>query len=164
MVCRIRPATFAELPLVVDLAVEMVLASRSELRPEVSDLAILQARRRNLGTLEELLELPEGAVLVAVNERDAILGHVIVMGNQIDTVSELPQAWVYDLSVRPEFWGQGIGRALMEAAEEFARSLGLEWIGLGVTVANHRAVRFYEEIGYEKERFQMIKRLPEETA
>ncbi len=47
----------------------------------------------------------------------------------------------------------------MGRAEDFARSLGLDWIGLGVTQANQRALSFYQEIGYGIERVQMVKRL-----
>lgn len=163
MAFRIRRATADDVPAVLELAVQMVLASRSALRPEVSDEAIVRARRHNLGELRSLLDLPDGALFVAVDEQDAPIGHVILMGNNIDTVSELPQAWVYDVSVRRDWWGQGVGRQLMEVAEGFAASLGLEWIGLGVTAANERALGFYEELGYRVERFQMAKRLEKKT-
>jgi GNAT superfamily N-acetyltransferase len=156
---RIRPAALADIPTVTELAVEMVLTSRSDLRPEVSDQTIYQARRNNLAHLEEILDLPEGGLFVAVDGQDQVIGHVIIMGKNMDTVTELPQAWVYDLSVRPDWWGQGVGRSLMKAAEQFAISLGLGWIGLGVTASNQRALGFYQEIGYRPERYQMAKKL-----
>ncbi len=155
----IRVAQVGDIEDILTLAVKMVLASRSDLRPEVSDLAILEARRRNLDQLAAILDLPEGGLFVAVDEQGSLIGHVILMGNNIDSVSEVPQAWVYDLSVRPDWWGRGVARGLMARAEGFARSLGLEWIGLGVTRANQRALHFYEELGYAVERVQMVKRL-----
>ena len=155
----IRVALAGDIEGILDLAVQMVLASRSDLRPEVPDQAILEARRRNLDQLEAILDMPGGGLFVAVDEYGGLIGHVILMGNNIDSVSEVPQAWVYDLSVRPEWWGRGVARALMSRAEEFASSLGLEWIGLGVTRANQRALHFYQEIGYAVERVQMVKRL-----
>jgi ribosomal protein S18 acetylase RimI-like enzyme len=154
----------ADLGTILDLAVDMVLTSRSHLRPEVPDQALRSARRRNLGDLQSVLELAEGGMFVAVDEADRPIGHVIVLGNNIDSVSELPQAWVYDLSVRPEWWGRGVGRRLMEVAEGFASELGLDWIGLGVTAANQRALGFYQEIGYGIERYQMAKRLEKRTS
>jgi ribosomal protein S18 acetylase RimI-like enzyme len=156
---HVRPARAEDIEAVVELAVEMVLASRSDLRPEVSDLAILRCRRHNLSQLGEILELPEGGLFVAVDEQDQPIGHVIVLGNNVDTVTDLPQAWVYDLSVRRDWWGRGVGEKLMQTAEQFAASLGLEWIGLGVTSSNQRALSFYQKIGYRTERFQMAKRL-----
>ena len=156
---HIRRAVREDIAGVLELAVQMVLASRSDRRPEVSDQAIVQARRNNLAELESIIDLPEGGLFVAVDPQARLIGHVIVLGNNIDSVTEEPQAWVYDLSVRRDWWGQGLGRELMRVAEDFARSLGLRWIGLGVTASNLRALGFYEEIGYQKERFQMIKRL-----
>lgn len=161
---HIRRAVRDDIPGVQELAVQMVLTSRSDCRPEVSDLAILQARRRNLTQLEDIVDLPEGGVFVAIAENGEMIGHVILMGNNIDSVTEEPQAWVYDVSVRRDWWGRGVGRELMRAAEDFALSLGLSWIGLGVTASNHRAVGFYQELGYQKERFQMIKRLEKEPS
>lgn len=160
----VRHATVADLAAVVELAVEMVLASRSGLRPEVEDETILTARKRNLGHLADILEMPEAGIFVAVDESDTPVGHVIVMGGQIDTVTELPQAWVYDVSVQRQWWGRGVGRRLMERAEKFALSLGLEWVGLGVTTDNRRALEFYRELGYEIERYQMVKRLERATS
>lgn len=159
MTFRVRPARATDIDAILDLAVEMVLASRSELRPEVSDAAILRCRRDNLAQLSDILDLPEGGLFVAVDEEDQPIGHVIVLGNNVDTVTDLPQAWVYDLSVRRQWWGQGVGQALMAVAEDFAASLGLDWIGLGVTASNRRALSFYERIGYRTERLQMAKRL-----
>jgi ribosomal protein S18 acetylase RimI-like enzyme len=155
----VRRATADDIDTVLELAVEMVLSSRSHLRPEVPDRSIQETRRTNLGQLRDILGLPEGGLFVAVDAEQRLIGHVIVLGNNIDSVTDLPQAWVYDLSVRREWWGRGVGRRLMQTAEEFAMSLGLEWIGLGVTAGNQRALSFYEELGYQKERFQMAKRL-----
>jgi GNAT superfamily N-acetyltransferase len=45
--------------------------------------------------------------------------------------------------------GQGIGHALMEAALEYARQQGYDWIWLGVWEHNHRAKAFYQKWGFE---------------
>lgn len=44
--------------------------------------------------------------------------------------------------------GKGIGKALMEACIEVARQKGKEWIWLGVWEHNHRAIAFYEKMGF----------------
>jgi ribosomal protein S18 acetylase RimI-like enzyme len=49
----------------------------------------------------------------------------------------------------PHLRGQGIGRALLQAAIGYARQLdGLEDITLAVTVGNERAKRLYEKMGF----------------
>lgn len=137
----------------------MVVESRSHLRPEVLDTTIRAARTKNFEQLGTVLEQEECGLFVAVDENQVVIGHLLMMGNYIDAVADIKQAWIYDVSVDRQWWGQGVGRALMARGEQFAGELGLSWIGLGVTVSNTRAVGFYEELGYARERVQMIKRL-----
>ena len=155
----IRAATAEDLPKIVELAVELVVLSRSPYRDGVTDERIQHFRRENFEQISSILELPEGGLFVAVDSTGEHIGHILLLGNQIDSVADVPQAWVYDVSVRREWWGQGVGRSLMAKGEEFARSLGLGYVGLGVTQANERAVGFYRELGYEVERVQMVKKI-----
>jgi GNAT superfamily N-acetyltransferase len=52
------------------------------------------------------------------------------------------------LEVLGPLWGQGIGTALIRAAEDTARKLGHERIALGVGLVNSGARRLYERLGY----------------
>lgn len=155
----IRRGTLEDIEQVVGLAVELVVESRSHLRPEVTNADIQSARFKNFEQLEGVMEHPECGLFIALDERGKMIGHILLLGNNVDAVADIKQAWIYDVSVRRHWWGQGVGRALMAAGEQFARELGLGWIGLGVTLGNKRAVDFYEELGYQRERVQMIKRL-----
>lgn len=155
----VRQALPADVDTVLELAVGTVLTSRSELRPDVSDRAIQDARRRNLSTLEQILDLPEGGLFVAEDAAGTLIGHIIVLANNVDSVTEERQAWIYDVSVRPQWREYGVGTKLMQAAESFAAGFGLAWIGLGVTACNRGAVSFYEQLGYGIERYQMVKKL-----
>jgi GNAT superfamily N-acetyltransferase len=44
--------------------------------------------------------------------------------------------------------GKGVGKALMQAAIDLARQKGKDWIWLGVWEHNHRAIAFYEKMGF----------------
>ena len=55
---------------------------------------------------------------------------------------------VTSLAVRPSSRGMGIGTALMQKAEERARSLGKRTMGLGVVQENQDAIRLYRRLGY----------------
>ena len=54
------------------------------------------------------------------------------------------------LTVARDYWGQGIGRGVMEALIAFARQAGLEVLQLEVRSDNTRAVALYEHLGFEK--------------
>jgi Acetyltransferase (GNAT) family len=51
------------------------------------------------------------------------------------------QAWI----------GRGVGRALLQALEEWALSRGLHRLELAVAVDNARAIALYERFGFERE-------------
>ncbi len=59
-----------------------------------------------------------------------------------------PYSFVADLYVRPEFQRRGIGKALMETAEEHARALGASNIDLKILTPNKHALAFYQALGY----------------
>jgi RimJ/RimL family protein N-acetyltransferase len=58
---------------------------------------------------------------------------------------ELSAIWVWP----PEKRSQGVGRALIERAEELVKSKGYTKIGLGVRIENERAQQLYEKLGYK---------------
>lgn len=55
-----------------------------------------------------------------------------------------------DLYVAPEVEGQGVGSALLKAAEAFARSQGSVALRLSTTVDNHRAQALYDRLGWTR--------------
>lgn len=57
-------------------------------------------------------------------------------------------AYVDDISVKPEYRGEGIGRALMLRAMEWARSRGFPGIMLETQDNNVAACRLYERCGF----------------
>lgn len=153
----IRRAQEKDLDAIIELATEMVLHSVSPLRP-VPAPQVRQFRKEDLQTLRDIYPLDHSGIFVA-EEDGKIVGHIICVAHQRDSSTGTAQAWIYDVSVGAGQWGKGIGQALMAAAEDFARQQGMEAIGLGVTLANHRAVEFYNQQGYQHERVQMLKSL-----
>src|SRR5690554_6665402 len=68
-------------------------------------------------------------------------------------------ALICDIAVAEEARGQGLGRALLAAAEDAARKAGISELRLYVLEANERARRIYAEAGFKGyERF-LAKRL-----
>lgn len=70
------------------------------------------------------------------------------------------RGWVYYVAVLPEQRRQGIGRALMAAAEQALAQLGCRKINLQVRPDNHTVLAFYRGLGYAvEERVSLGKRL-----
>jgi len=55
-------------------------------------------------------------------------------------------SWVEEIMVKADLRKKGVGRALMDAFEEWARSRGSRLVGL----ATRRAAPFYTALGYEE--------------
>ena len=58
------------------------------------------------------------------------------------------RGWINYLAVHPSRQGQGLGRELMDAAEERLAALGCAKINLQVREGNEAARDFYEAVGY----------------
>lgn len=58
------------------------------------------------------------------------------------------------IGLNPRFRGMGIGTLLMQEIEEWARSIGVKKLTLGVFATNTVARRLYEKCGYELEGIQ----------
>ncbi|MGV8119602.1 MAG: GNAT family N-acetyltransferase [Candidatus Xenobiia bacterium LiM19] len=153
----IRRAKADDIQKVIDLAVEMVVHSLSPYR-ETSREEIREFRRTDLAVLKNAERHENIGIFIAEDEEKRFIGHVIVVGGDVETSTGEKQGWVFDLSVKEEHWSSGIGKTLMLKAEEFVKGLGLKYLGMGVTTSNERAVRFYERCGYAEERKRMIKK------
>ena len=56
----------------------------------------------------------------------------------------------FGISILKEYWGLGIGRALMEACIHCAKTAGYAQLELEVVADNHRAVSLYESLGFRE--------------
>jgi ribosomal-protein-alanine N-acetyltransferase len=74
---------------------------------------------------------------------DTVLGYFIAMKG-VDEVHLL------NLTVAPEYQGQGWARVLLDALGLWARGQGVLWLWLEVRVSNLRALHVYEQHGYRR--------------
>ena len=141
---------------IIELGSEMAKCSRSPFRP-VDEEKIIADRRADLQSLYTLINNKDFGAFVARDHRGRLIGHVLVKTGLIDFLTGEEQAWIFDISVQPKHWGSGISKKLLHVAEVFARERGIRYMGLTVTVANRRALCFYQHAGYQEERYQMVK-------
>jgi len=158
MEITIRKAREEDIARVVDLAVEMVVHSLSPFRDTPRE-EIREFRRKDLVVLRDAFRYDHVGIFIAEDRNKNFIGHVIVVSGDIESSTGERQGWVFDLSVKKEYWRLGVGKRLMAQAESFVRENGLSYLGMGVTTSNQQAVRFYEGLGYKEERKRMIKKL-----
>lgn len=72
-----------------------------------------------------------------------------------DVTYAIPYKNILGLAVFEQFQRQGIGKALMQAAEDFARSDGAGGIRLNSGEGRYGAHLFYEAAGYERVKSQV---------
>lgn len=92
----------------------------------------------------------EGKVLVADKDGE-IAGYVTILNRvQSDDLDDgnIEFGLVADLVVRKPFRGAGLGKDLMQAAEDFARENDVKWLRISVMAANHGARKLYEAKGF----------------
>jgi ribosomal protein S18 acetylase RimI-like enzyme len=100
-----------------------------------------------------------GSTVLAACEGDARLLGTAMVGH------DGHRAWVYYLAVRPSSQGQGLGRALMEACERWAREHGMPKLQLMVRRGNEGVLAFYEALGYTDDEVVVLgRRLAEPQA
>lgn len=156
MYIQLREAKATDMPLVKKMAVE----TSWEYLPETQK-KLLNREKWNMHVIEyydNVLKEENGEVFIAEDERHSYVGHLIV-GQTTGTISELTFGYVYDVFVEEEFRGKGVGKLLLEKAEDYCRRKGHSRIALSVSATNDSAIKLYSRIGYKTERIAMAKEI-----
>lgn len=93
-----------------------------------------------------LAQHPGALVLLAWSGERSVGVATCFLG--FSTFAAQPLLNIHDLAVVPELRGQGVGRALLAAAEESARARGCVKLSLEVLEANTGAQKLYESFGF----------------
>ena len=102
-----------------------------------------------------------GAGRIFVSEEGgAVVGFVGVLARVVPEPDETQAyAYVSDLVVLPAYRRRGIGRALLERAEAYARGEGARVLRVGVLAKNEAAARLYRSLGFGDYTIQLNKPL-----
>jgi predicted N-acetyltransferase YhbS len=103
--------------------------------------------------LRDVLKRRDGAVLVAEDEGD-VVGWIHVVGNH--TIEAEPFALILGLVVDEARRSRGIGASLVEAAAEWAASQRYRAIRVRSNVVRERAHAFYERLGFDRAKSQVV--------
>lgn len=151
----IRPFTEADRPAVLALAPQLV-----DFRmPSWHDPArVLKASEQVLEAMNSVLG--DNAIFVA--ESGMVLGFVEVR-RETEVFSDVPQAYVSFIAVAESAQRRGVGRALLGAAENWAREQGLNVMSLHLFAANSGARAFYEQLGFQEDIVKLVRIVQEQA-
>ena len=108
------------------------------------------------------LEEPRAVVMVADHGGDAI-GYAYGAVEGYDYMAlRGPAAVLHDLIVAPEWRGQGIGRALLEATITALTVQGAPRVVLSTAERNRSAQRFFERMGFRRTMVELTRELEEQ--
>lgn len=149
----IRPAVASDGPVILSLADRLPAFG-----PSTRTAAEIAERER--AALADALARPSdgSAVLVAEQPTRRVVG-VILLESRRDYFTNESHGYVSILAVSSEVEGQGVGRALLKAAEDWARAKQFTKLTLAVFTDNIRAKEVYERQGWRAELETWYKRL-----
>lgn len=101
---------------------------------------------------------PDTAIFIAEDEAANRAGFVHLQ-IQADYFTGEKTGYISDLAVDSSFEGHGIGQALLEKAEAWARGQGCRLLSLYVFAGNARARQIYEKRGFKPEVVKYVKPL-----
>ena len=98
-------------------------------------------------TLDDPTQAVFGALVECAEQRPALVGIVGILREPRRKRAHHASLW--GLYVAPSHRGRSVGRALMNAALAWARSIdGIEYVDLAVSDWNRPALRLYEDLGF----------------
>jgi ribosomal protein S18 acetylase RimI-like enzyme len=149
---KIRPATRADGQVLAGLAERL---ASFQLPPWRTPESIANA---DAGAMMEAIESASDDNEVVIAERDGMpVGclHILV----IKDFFGVSHGHISVLSTTVAAEGTGVGRALIDFAEDWTRRRGLSLMTLNVFAGNERARRFYDRTGFEVEMMKYAKRV-----
>ncbi|MFL6848093.1 MAG: GNAT family N-acetyltransferase [Sphingomicrobium sp.] len=138
---KIRDAKPSDVPRLVELI--------HELGHEINEKQV----RKNLAALKKSGEAP----LVATLDRKVV--GMCGIGRRIVIHRPAPLGRITALVVAKETQGHGIGRMLVEAAEQWMRKMGCQLVEVTSNDRRAEAHAFYRHLGYERSSIRFFKKL-----
>jgi GNAT superfamily N-acetyltransferase len=149
-VIRVRPYVSADREFVLSLAPRLAIGIASWRDPQKM---IVTAQ----GWITESIEQhgTKTRVFVAEDEHEEQLGFATVSHNTHFTGED--QAYIGELVTNEAAEGRGVGKALAQTCEQWAREQGYRILSLATGAANERALGFYRHMGYQDEDVTLVK-------
>jgi len=155
---ELEEATDTDWPWIVKGQTEIAWASLDSQRRRKTDRETFEEQVAQQVTRLRREEGFPSKVFVARIGDGALAGFVWVARTHNDSTGQLEASLLSQYVAEP-YRGQGLGRRLLEEAEQWARQQGLSRVSLSVGVHNTIEQRLYESLGYRVETLRMSKKL-----
>ena len=136
MQVKIRPATQDDAPAAVGLMAQLAEFGHGQVDPGVEE------------RFRTMIESPQYAILVADAGQGQVVG-LLTMSQRWTLWHTGPCAFIEELVVDEGGRRQGIGRALLQAALDWAKAQGCSEVELSTEPDNLKAQAFYRRLGFE---------------
>ncbi|RYU83381.1 GNAT family N-acetyltransferase [Hymenobacter persicinus] len=136
------PATAADAPALAELVNSAYRGAESE-KGWTTEAHLLGGQRTDAAALREMLAADNAVILLGRDENGVLLGSVYLQ-QQPDAL------YLGMLTVRPTRQGQGLGKQLLAAAEDYARRRQLPRMRITVISVRHELLAWYERHGYHR--------------
>ncbi|UTH06246.1 GNAT family N-acetyltransferase [Macrococcoides canis] len=98
-------------------------------------------------TIIENIAAKEKDIMLVAMDGEKVVGIGNIGGNTRERISHQARLAI---SLRKDYWGQGIGSRMMQALIDFAKEKSIEIITLEVYHDNESAIKLYQKFGFEE--------------
>ncbi|HJC63606.1 MAG TPA: GNAT family N-acetyltransferase [Candidatus Blautia merdavium] len=122
------------------------------------DLFKAGTRKYTDDQLKAIIADDQRPILVATDDADQVLGYAFcIFRQELDNniLTDIKTLYVDDLCVDETLRGQHIGKALYDAAVQYAKDHGCYNLTLNVWSCNESAMRFYQSCGLKPQKVGM---------
>ncbi|GGH74961.1 ribosomal protein S18 acetylase RimI-like enzyme [Pullulanibacillus pueri] len=96
----------------------------------------------------------KGHLLFSIYHKHEAIGHLWLHVNHQGLYKK---AFIYDIELLENYRGKGLGKATLEALDQYAQKLGIKEIRLHVFAHNKRAIALYQKMDYKTTDYHMMK-------
>ncbi|MEQ8677507.1 MAG: GNAT family N-acetyltransferase [Aggregatilineales bacterium] len=103
------------------------------------------------------LEAPDTIGFLGEADHQAVAYVMLAVIDKPASLYKHPEKYmeIDQISVHPDYQRRGYGELLTQYAMEFAKSIGISHVTLGVWAFNTNAIRFYERLGFTNQHTKM---------
>lgn len=145
----VAPASRDQLPEIARL-VNSAYRGESARQGWTHETDLLGGQRTDPDTLAESLSGPNPATILVLRERAGDPIRACVLLEEVQGAHGIRRCYLGMLTVEPAFQARGVGRILLEAAEDHARSMGAQVVVMTVIFLRDSLIAWYERRGYAR--------------